>query len=86
MIGPAAWASVLLAASGWAQEVTPPKTPPAPWQIAGIRAAFGDARVPIQEASAAVQREALKLCAEKGWGAALAPQALRRRCHPSRRR
>ncbi|HEY2341390.1 MAG TPA: HEAT repeat domain-containing protein, partial [Chthoniobacteraceae bacterium] len=48
--------------------------PPQPWQIAGIRAAFGDARQPINEPSPAVQREALKLCAEKKWGDALDAQ------------
>jgi hypothetical protein len=50
--------------------------PPAAWQIAGIRAAFGDGRVPISDSSAAVQRAALELCAERGWGACLEPQEI----------
>jgi HEAT repeat protein len=59
-----------------AQRPTPAETcePPTPSQIAGIRAAFGDAREPYIETSEAVQRQALILCAEKGWGAALDPQ------------
>ncbi|HEY2342571.1 MAG TPA: HEAT repeat domain-containing protein [Chthoniobacteraceae bacterium] len=42
-----------------------------PWQIAGIRAGFGDERAPIVEGSPAVQREAAKLCAMHEWGPAL---------------
>ncbi|HEY2341938.1 MAG TPA: HEAT repeat domain-containing protein, partial [Chthoniobacteraceae bacterium] len=47
---------------------------PEPWQVAGIRASFGDVRVPFVEPSPAVQREALKICALNGWGAALDPR------------
>jgi HEAT repeat protein len=76
-----AFSCLLLASVGLfrpllAQDAAPTKSlpGPAPWQIAGIRAAFGDARAPIAELSPAVQREALKLCAEHGWGAELDPQ------------
>ncbi|HEY2342501.1 MAG TPA: hypothetical protein VGH90_05700, partial [Chthoniobacteraceae bacterium] len=57
-----------------AQDETAPTNPPPklePWQIAGMRAAFGDSRVPYAESSWDVQREALKICAELGWGSAL---------------
>src|SRR4051812_19871179 len=59
----------------WAQEGSPVKTtPPQPWQIAGIRTAFGDYREPYVDQSTAEQHEALKLCAEQHWGAALDAQ------------
>ncbi|HEY2343282.1 MAG TPA: HEAT repeat domain-containing protein, partial [Chthoniobacteraceae bacterium] len=66
-----------------AQRPTPAETcePPTPSQIAGIRAAFGDAREPYIETSEAVQRQALILCAEKGWGAALDPQEVAANLH-----
>ena len=48
--------------------------PPEAWQIAGIRSAFGDYHEPFVEPSRAVECEALKLCAERGWGAVLDPQ------------
>ncbi len=50
------------------------EAPPKPWQVAGIRAAFGDVREPVVEPSLNVAREALKICANRGWGAALDAQ------------
>ncbi len=50
------------------------EAPAKPWQVAGIRAAFGDFREPFVEPSLSVQREALKICANRGWGAVLDAQ------------
>lgn len=66
-------AAPLFCARLWAQDGLQEKNepPPEPWQIAGIRTAFADYREPYIEQSIAEQHEALKLCAEYHWGAAL---------------
>ncbi len=69
-----ALAFCLLAVEISAQDETK-KPPPEPWQIAGIRAAFGDARVPFPERSAEVQETGSDARrAGNEWGAALDPQ------------
>ncbi len=47
--------------------------PPEPWQIAGIRAAFGEGPEFLVERSEAVHAIALQFCAINDWGAALEP-------------
>jgi hypothetical protein len=51
-----------------------PASHPKPWQEAGIRAAFGDARSPNPELSPDAQREGPRLCVAHGWGEALDPR------------
>jgi HEAT repeat protein len=71
------FASVLLSSRVLGQvevSVKGAETAPTNWQVAGIRAAFGDSRVPLPDQSSAVQREALKICADHGWGSAIDPR------------